>query len=88
MLLDDTTSFKGEKTAAPNANSLRGYEVIDTIKSQLERQCPGVVSCADILAVAARDSVVKVTYHQNLLLLSYIFIQKYKKLSLVKTSIL
>ncbi|XP_050265018.1 cationic peroxidase 1-like [Quercus robur] len=59
VLLDDTTSFKGEKTAGPNANSLRGYEVIDTIKSQLESQCPGVVSCADILAVAARDSVVK-----------------------------
>nr|XP_023917154.1 cationic peroxidase 1-like [Quercus suber] len=59
VLLDDTTNFKGEKTAGPNANSLRGYEVIDTIKSQLESQCPGVVSCADILAVAARDSVVK-----------------------------
>nr|POE70502.1 cationic peroxidase 1 [Quercus suber] len=57
VLLDDTTNFKGEKTAGPNANSLRGYEVIDTIKSQLESQCPGVVSCADILAVAARDSV-------------------------------
>nr|POE70504.1 cationic peroxidase 1 [Quercus suber] len=59
VLLDDTINFTGEKTAMPNANSLRGYEVIDTIKSQLEKQCPGVVSCADILAVAARDSVVK-----------------------------
>ncbi|KAL9342741.1 hypothetical protein Peur_066066 [Populus x canadensis] len=58
VLLDDTSSFTGEKTAGPNANSLRGYDVIDTIKSQLESICPGVVSCADILAVAARDSVV------------------------------
>ncbi|PSS09536.1 Cationic peroxidase [Actinidia chinensis var. chinensis] len=58
LLLDDTSSFTGEKTAGPNKDSLRGFDVIDTIKSQLESICPGVVSCADILAVAARDSVV------------------------------
>ncbi|OVA12662.1 Plant peroxidase [Macleaya cordata] len=57
LLLDDTGSFTGEKTAVPNANSLRGFEVIDTIKSQVEKLCPNTVSCADILAVAARDSV-------------------------------
>ncbi|XP_044493425.1 cationic peroxidase 1-like [Mangifera indica] len=58
ILLDDTATFTGEKTANPNINSVRGYDVVDTIKSQLESSCPGVVSCADILAVAARDSVV------------------------------
>ncbi|XP_034676592.1 cationic peroxidase 1-like [Vitis riparia] len=58
ILLDDTANFTGEKTAGPNNNSLRGYDVIDTIKSQMESLCPGVVSCADIVAVAARDSVV------------------------------
>ncbi|KAI8523481.1 hypothetical protein RHMOL_Rhmol13G0077100 [Rhododendron molle] len=58
VLLDDTSSFTGEKTAGPNKGSLRGFEVIDTIKTQLENVCPGVVSCADILAVTARDSVV------------------------------
>ncbi|GMY25657.1 cationic peroxidase 1 [Fagus crenata] len=57
ILLDDTSNVTGEKNVGPN-NSLRGYEVIDTIKSQLEKLCPGVVSCADILTVAARDSVV------------------------------
>ncbi|XP_044511130.1 cationic peroxidase 1-like [Mangifera indica] len=58
ILLDDTATFTGEKTAFPNKNSVRGFDVVDTIKSQLESSCPGVVSCADILAVAARDSVV------------------------------
>ncbi|XP_057428270.1 cationic peroxidase 1-like [Lotus japonicus] len=57
VLLDDTDSFTGEKNSFPNANSLRGFEVIDDIKKQLESMCPGVVSCADILTVAARDSV-------------------------------
>nr|AFK48300.1 unknown [Lotus japonicus] len=58
VLLDDTDSFTGEKNSFPNANSLRGFEVIDDIKKQLESMCPGVVSCADILTIAARDSVV------------------------------
>ncbi|BAT81390.1 hypothetical protein LR48_Vigan07g088600 [Vigna angularis] len=54
VLLDGPSS---EKTAPPNANSLRGYEVIDDIKSKVEAICPGIVSCADITAIAARDSV-------------------------------
>ena len=60
-MLNDTATFTGEQTAFPNANSLRGFNVIGNIKSELESLCPGVVSCADILAVAARDSVVAVS---------------------------
>jgi len=56
VLLNDTNG--GEQNALPNAGSLRGFGVIDNIKAQVEALCPQTVSCADILAVAARDSVV------------------------------
>ncbi|KAJ6807005.1 peroxidase 11-like [Iris pallida] len=56
ILLDDTATLKGEKTASQNANSLIGFDLVDRIKNQLESQCPGTVSCADLLAIAARDA--------------------------------
>nr|XP_027105894.1 peroxidase 10-like isoform X1 [Coffea arabica] len=58
VLLDDTPNFKGEKNALPNRNSARGFEVIESIKADVERACPSIVSCADILALAAREAVI------------------------------
>ncbi|CAK8535274.1 unnamed protein product [Lathyrus sativus] len=57
ILLDDTATFTGEKNAFPNKNSARGFEVIDAIKTSVEASCNATVSCADILALAARDGV-------------------------------
>lgn len=56
MLLDSTPGNQAEKDAPPNS-SLRGFEVIDAVKTRLEQACYGVVSCADVLAFAARDAL-------------------------------
>ncbi|XP_073026494.1 peroxidase 72-like [Primulina eburnea] len=58
VLLDSSGSIISEKGSNPNRNSARGFEVIDEIKSALEQECPDTVSCADIMALAARDSTV------------------------------
>ncbi|KAI4968664.1 hypothetical protein ZWY2020_045994 [Hordeum vulgare] len=46
--------WSSERVAIPN-QTLRGF---NRIKKVLEAACPGVVSCADTLALMARDSVV------------------------------
>ncbi|KAK2662432.1 hypothetical protein Ddye_001006 [Dipteronia dyeriana] len=58
LLLDSVGGMVSEKLAGPNVKSLRGFDVIDKIKYNLEEACPYTVSCADILALAARDAVV------------------------------
>ncbi|QCD97526.1 peroxidase [Vigna unguiculata] len=58
LLLDQGGNITlSEKNAVPNNNSARGFNVVDNIKTSLENSCPGVVSCADILALAAEASV-------------------------------
>ncbi|XP_049365390.1 peroxidase 72-like [Solanum verrucosum] len=58
LLLDSSRTIISEKLSNANRNSARGFEVIDEIKCALEKECPQIVSCADILALAARDSIV------------------------------
>ncbi|KAH7838916.1 hypothetical protein Vadar_032665 [Vaccinium darrowii] len=56
ILLDNANGIESEKGEVPNL-SVAGYDVVDNIKTALENVCPGVVSCADILAIASQISV-------------------------------
>lgn len=71
LLLDSNGPIVSEKGSKANKNSARGFEVIDEIKAALERECPGTVSCADILALAARDSTVLVEINKYISLFSH-----------------
>lgn len=58
ILIDGPSS---EKAAGPNL-SVRGYELIDALKGVAEAECPGVVSCADIIAIATKQ-LIKLVYY-------------------------
>ncbi|KAG8053857.1 hypothetical protein GUJ93_ZPchr0001g32899 [Zizania palustris] len=59
VLLDGSATGPGEKEAPPNL-TLRpsAFKAVNDIRDRLEKACGPVVSCSDILALAARDSVV------------------------------
>ncbi|CAA0833122.1 Peroxidase 39 [Striga hermonthica] len=59
ILLDRTpTGEPVEKMAPQNGMFVHGFDALDEAKARLEAECPGVVSCADLLAFANRDSLV------------------------------
>ncbi|XP_037492444.1 peroxidase 7 [Jatropha curcas] len=51
-------NHEGSERTANASKSLRGFEIIDDIKAEIEKKCPKTVSCADILAAASRDATV------------------------------
>ncbi|CAI9100728.1 OLC1v1037889C2 [Oldenlandia corymbosa var. corymbosa] len=56
-VLLNTGNLQDEKQAGPNL-SLKGFEIINMIKEALERECPVIVSCSDILVIATRDAMI------------------------------
>lgn len=56
LLLNSSSSTEEEKDSLPN-QTIHGVDVIELAKSKLESVCAGVVSCADIIALATRDAV-------------------------------
>jgi peroxidase len=58
VLLEGSASGPGEQDAPPNLTLReRAFEIIEDLRRRVERRCGAIVSCSDILALAARDSV-------------------------------
>ncbi|KAL8484221.1 hypothetical protein ACS0TY_026788 [Phlomoides rotata] len=57
LLLDSTRRTLSEKET-DRSFRMRNFRYIEIIKEALERECPGVVSCSDILVLSARDGIV------------------------------
>lgn len=67
ILLNDTANFTGEQGAPANSNSVRGFSVIDQAKRNAQTKCADTpISCADVLAIAARDAFRKVSLFLSL----------------------
>ncbi|KAG6511921.1 peroxidase 21-like [Zingiber officinale] len=57
LLLETTTSIVSEQSK-DRSFGMRNFKYVTTIKEALERECPATVSCADIIALSAREGVV------------------------------
>ncbi|XP_065855174.1 peroxidase 21 [Euphorbia lathyris] len=57
LLLDSVEGLKSEKESGLSFG-MRNFKYVNTIKEALEKECPSTVSCADVVALSARDGIV------------------------------
>ncbi|XP_059305766.1 peroxidase 21 [Lycium ferocissimum] len=53
----DTANGQESEKESPRNFGMRNFKYIETIKQALESECPNTVSCADIVALSARDGL-------------------------------
>lgn len=58
VLLNGSASGPSEQDAPPNFSlRAKGFQIIDDLRRRVHKECGRIVSCSDIVALAARDSV-------------------------------
>ena len=63
ILISSTPGNSAERDYIDNDIPQQAFNTIDSIKQALESACPGVVSCADIVVLAAREAIRFVSPH-------------------------
>lgn len=58
LLLETVHGVVSEQTAE-RSFGMRNFKYVSTIKAALEKECPLTVSCADIVALSARDGIAR-----------------------------
>ncbi|XP_020269434.1 peroxidase 42-like [Asparagus officinalis] len=60
MIVESRSKRSLSEKESDRSFGMRNYRYLDTIKEAVERECPQVVSYADILVLSARDGIVEV----------------------------
>ena len=62
-MISSTPDNVAERDYSDNDIPQQAFNTINEIKGALESICPGVVSCADIIVLAAREAITFVSFH-------------------------